>query len=273
MNDFQHIETSQATIYFKEINTSDFPVILWLHGFCEDHQIFTKLIDSMQLHARHILPDLPGYGKSKPKKNFDFSMASFANAVFEMLTALNIQQVHCIGHSMGGYIGLQLAAKHTSLIQSLTLFHSTASGDSAQKKENRNRTMEVVKRDLNLFLREFHQNLFYDKNKIRFQSSIDQIRKNAASFLTSETVINTLKGLRDRPEFTDILKQRTFPLNYIIGKHDPILPAEEMIQQAQQLKARYALLEDSGHMGFIEEQNNVAKILKDFITSYYKSVE
>ncbi len=273
MNDLQHIETSKATIYFKEINTSDLPVILWLHGFCEDHQIFTTLIDSIQLNARHLLPDLPGYGKSKPKKDFDFSMESFANAILEMLTALNIQQIHCIGHSMGGYIGLQLAAKHPLLIQSLTLFHSTATGDSIQKKENRNRTMEVVKRDLNLFLKEFHQNLFYDKNKIRFQCSIEQIRKNAASFLTSETVINTLKGLRDRPDFIDILKQRTFPLNYIIGKHDPILPAEEMIQQAQQLKARYALLENSGHMGFIEEQNNVSKVLKDFITSHKKSSE
>lgn len=267
MNDLQYKETSQATIYYKEINTSDFPVILWLHGFCEDHQIFVTLIDSIQLKARHIVPDLPGYGKSKTKKDFDFSMESFANAVFEMLTNLNIPQIHCIGHSMGGYIGLQLAAKYPLLIQSLTLFHSTASADSAQKKENRNRTMEVVKRDLNVFLKEFHQNLFHEENKIRFQSSIDQIRKNAASFLTIETVINTLKGLRDRPNFTDFLKQRTFPLNYIIGKHDPILPADEMIQQAEQLNARYAILEDSGHMGFIEEQNNVAKVIKDFITS------
>ncbi|MCX7744389.1 MAG: alpha/beta hydrolase [Flavobacteriales bacterium] len=267
MSDLHNIDASQATLFFQEINTSYSPTILWLHGFCEDHQIFTALIHSMQVNARHILPDLPGYGKSKPKENFDFSMESFAQCVLEMLNVLNIQQVHCIGHSMGGYICLELAKKYPSLIHSLTLFHSTASADSAQKKENRNRTIDIVKKDLNLFLREFHQNLFYDKNKIRFQSTIEQIRKNAASFLTADTVINTLKGLRDRNDSTDFLKHRTFPLNYIIGRYDPILPANEIIEQAKQLKASYTVLEDSGHMGFIEEQENVIKLLKYFIIS------
>lgn len=267
MSDLKHIETSQATLYFQEIRTSDSPVILWLHGFCEDHQIFSELIPEIQIPARHILPDLPGYGKSIPETDFDFSMQAFAQNEHEMLEALNIQQVHCIGHSMGGYVGLQLAHTYPNLIQSLTLFHSTAAADSALKKENRNRTIDVVQKDLNIFLREFHQNLFYPENKIRLKTTIDTIRHQASTFLTADTVIKTLKGLRDRPDYTEYLNQRTFTLNYLIGRHDPILPAEEIIRQAEILNAPYAILEKSGHMGFAEEKQKTAEILQDFVLS------
>jgi len=265
MSDLKHIETSQATVYFHEISTSDSPVILWLHGFCEDHQIFSELIPEMQVPARHILPDLPGYGKSRPTADFDFNMQAFAQNVYETLEALNIRQVHCIGHSMGGYIALQLAYTYPNLIQSLTLFHSTAAADSAQKKENRNRTIDVVQKDLNIFLREFHQNLFYAENKIRLKTTIDSIRHHASSFLTADTVIKTLKGLRDRPDYTEYLTQRTFTLNYLIGRHDPILPAEEIIRQAEILNARYAILENSGHMGLMEEKKLCAQYMEHFI--------
>jgi len=265
MSNLHHIKTSQAIVYFHETSTSSSPVLLWLHGFCEDHQIFSEFITEIKVPARHIVPDLPGYGKSTAQSNFDFSMQAYAQSIHEMLMALNIQQVHCIGHSMGGYIGLQLAHSYPNLLHSLTLLHSTAAADSAQKKENRNRTIEVVQKDLNIFLREFHQNLFYAENKIRLKTTIDTIRHHVSTFLTADTIIKTLKGLRDRPDYTEYLTQRTFKLNYLIGRHDPILPADEIIRQAEILNARYAILENSGHMGLMEEKKLCAQYIEHFI--------
>ncbi len=269
MSNLQPIKTSQANIYFNEISTSNSPVILWLHGFCENNYIFSELITALKFTARHILPDLPGYGKSIPETDFDFSMQAFAQSIYEMLIALNIQQVHCIGHSMGGYIGLQLAHAYPNLIQSLTLLHSTAAADSALKKENRNRTIEVVQKDLNIFLREFHQNLFFTENRIRFKNVIEAIRQHASSFLTPNTVIKTLQGLRDRPDFTNQLLLRNFKLNYIIGRYDPVLSCDEIILQANTLGAQFCVLENSGHMGLIEEKELCAQCIEHFIKDYY----
>lgn len=265
MNTSQYIRTSKANIFLQEVKKADAPIILWLHGFCEDHQIFMPLIKSLKFSAYHIVTDLPGYGKSQPSNDFDFSMQSFAQNIFELLSNLNINKVHCIGHSMGGYIGLELANQYPTLILSLTLFHSTAAADTAIKKENRNRTIEIVKKDLSIFLGEFYQNLFAPENKTTFKLEIEQLRNSMSKDLKASTVIKTLIGLRDRKNFIEILKSRSFALNYIIGAHDPILPANEIIEQAKLLNARYEILENSGHMGMIEEKEQITKILHNLM--------
>lgn len=261
MNALPYIRTNKANIFLQEVKKADNPIILWLHGFCEDHQIFMPLIESLKFSAYHIVPDFPGYGKSQPSNDFDFSMHSFAQTIFEALDNLNIHKIHCIGHSMGGYIGLELAHLYPPLIQSLTLFHSTAAADTAMKRENRNRTIEIVKKDLSFFLREFYQNLFAPENKTTFKLEIEQLRNSMSKDLKADTVNKTLIGLRDRKDFIETLKSRRFALNYIIGTHDAILPANEIIEQAKMLNAHYEILENSGHMGMIEEKEQLTNIL------------
>jgi pimeloyl-ACP methyl ester carboxylesterase len=76
-----------------------------------------------------------------------------------------------------------------------------------------------------------------------------------------------LKGLRDRPSHLKRLQKSNVALHYIIGKHDPILPAEELVNQTSLLNATVDILEETGHMGFLEEPEKCRKALEDFLTS------
>jgi pimeloyl-ACP methyl ester carboxylesterase len=259
------VEVSNGTVNV-EMRGKGIPV-LWLHGFCEDCSFFDTLIEKFIPGFLHITLDFPGYGKSLASKDFSFSMHDMATAVEQCLEKLNISRVHVIGHSMGGYVALKLQELRPEKIFSIVLLHSTADADSQVKKDNRNRTIEVVRNNKALFLREFHLNLFHQPNRLRLQNEIHTIQEKATQVLSSETIIQTLKGLRDRPSHLKRLQKSNVALHYIIGKHDPILPAEELVNQTSLLNATVDILEETGHMGFLEEPEKCRKALEEFLTS------
>lgn len=241
--------------------------VLWLHGFLENLNIFHPLIRMYQKPAKHILIDLPGYGISSADDAFDFSMPKMAEAVNHILAKLSITNAHIIAHSMGGYVALQLADKYPDRIKSLLLMHSTAVDDNEQKKQNRNRTIEVVRQDYTILLNEFYRNLFYEANRERFAGEIEYIRRNAGEYITAETIIRSLEGMRDRPSMIDMLKNRKFKLRYMIGRHDPLFVASELIAQALDVDADCDVLEMSGHMGYIEEKEKCLSLITSFVES------
>ena len=116
------------------------PVLVFLHGFCENKQIWEQFTQPLQANYRLILIDLPGFGDNTVPRP-DYTMESGAVYVREVLTSLAIQKCVLIGHSMGGYVGLAFAEKYPELLLGLVLFHSSALPDSAEKKENRNKTI------------------------------------------------------------------------------------------------------------------------------------
>jgi pimeloyl-ACP methyl ester carboxylesterase len=66
-----------------------------------------------------------------------------------------------------------------------------------------------------------------------------------------------------------VLKFAPYPVHYIIGKHDKLLPYQNLITQAGIAeKSSYTLLENAAHMGHIEARGECMQALKQFITAH-----
>jgi pimeloyl-ACP methyl ester carboxylesterase len=63
-----------------------------------------------------IAPDLLGHGESD-KPRADYSLAAFANGVRDLLTALDIDRVTIVGHSLGGGIAMQFAYQYPQFVE------------------------------------------------------------------------------------------------------------------------------------------------------------
>jgi pimeloyl-ACP methyl ester carboxylesterase len=77
-----------------------------------------------------------------------------------------------------------------------------------------------------------------------------------------EGVIAILGGMIERKSRGEQLRDSGVPHLFIFGKHDYYIPnevAEEMI--AEDTKAEVLWLEESGHMGFIEEPERCAEAI------------
>ena len=108
---------------YTEWGESDNPrVLLCVHGLTRNGRDFDRLASALAPHYRVICPDVVGRGLSG--RLLDPSAYGLPQYVADMVTLiarLNVSSVHWLGTSMGGLIGMALAALDGSPIRKLLL--------------------------------------------------------------------------------------------------------------------------------------------------------
>jgi pimeloyl-ACP methyl ester carboxylesterase len=179
--------------------------LVFIHGFCESNKIWTDLSTHLSDEYRIICPDLPGFGKSTlPGQGF--TLEQIADQLVDWLKSLEISECIAIGHSLGGYIALEMLRKHQEFVKAIGLFNSSAFEDSEDKKENRNKLIQFIDNNgVAPFLKTFVPSLFYPPTSKHYQHIIDEIEKDGLS-IKPESVMRYAAAMRDRRDGTDLLK-------------------------------------------------------------------
>lgn len=98
--------------------------IVFLHGWAIAAKPYREILHLLSQRHRVIMPDLPGFGDSRDCGLVD-SYDRYAEYLLAFLAALKLDKVHVIGHSIGGGIGITMAASAPDKIASLILLDST----------------------------------------------------------------------------------------------------------------------------------------------------
>jgi len=87
------------------------------------HWIFRPVLPSLVRERDVIAIDLPGFGESdRPSPDrYGYDGPAFAATVVEVLDRLGVQRADLLGHSMGGWTALVLAAREPSRVNRLVL--------------------------------------------------------------------------------------------------------------------------------------------------------
>lgn len=249
-------------VYFTDRGSG--PVVVFLHGFLENKEIWNDFAEALSSTNRVICIDLPGHGKTGCL-SYVHSMELMAEAVYLIVKKLRIKRCKLVGHSMGGYVALAFAEANPEMVTGLCLFHSTARADTEPKKADRNRAIQVVKKNPSLFIKETIPNLFYTtKQKPRKRL----IAKTIAIALKTpkQGIIAALEGMKIRLERELIIRFAPYPVLFIIGKHDKIIPYESLIEQATLPENSKTIVANCGHMGFYEAPEKTLAAVKEFVT-------
>jgi pimeloyl-ACP methyl ester carboxylesterase len=241
-------DTSKGKLSYTFISKNSNKHLMLIHGFIEDHEVWNGIIDGIDCNI--ILIDLLGFGSSIPNKTFDFSMQQHAVAVNELLEFLHPQDLYVLGHSMGGYITLELSLLNPDI--NIGLLHSTCVEDNEERKSNRNKTIEVLEREPSIFIREFYWNLFAEHHKNKFTTVIEELKIKAEK-IPVHYIIETVKGLRDRKDHTKTWELAGGNNTIIAGKYDKLWNMDELEEMAFLAGSDFVELSNSGHMGFYEE--------------------
>ncbi len=239
--------------------------IVFLHGFLENTTMWeeTMLFFSNQYHCVSI--DLLGHGDTECL-GYIHSMEDMALAVKAVLDHLEIRNALFIGHSMGGYVALAIADIFTDSVLGLILLNSTSFPDTQERKQNRTRAINIVKKNPNAYTSMAIANLFAEKNRSMFVKEITEI-KNQASKTSLQGIISALEGMKTRRDRSSILKHLKVPKIMFAGTRDPVLEYAKRLEEAKQCETDLITF-DGGHMSYIENKEEFQSELKIFLKQF-----
>jgi len=245
--------------------------IVLLHGFLESKAMWEGFTEKLQQHFTVLAIDLPGHGESGLVAE-THTMQLMTKVVKAVLVVENIAQIIIVGHSMGGYVALEFAVSHPSFVEGLVLFHSHAKADSDETKEIRRRTIAVVQQNKGSFIKHFIPDLFDQKHVNDYSVEIKKLQ-DMADLMSPEAVIAAISGMRERNSQLQFLLTTKTPILFIIGKQDSRMPYSQIVEQAViPAHSEILLLDDVGHMGYIEEPDITLKAIKYFAIRCFEPV-
>lgn len=97
--------------------------VLCVHGVSRTGRDFDTLAAALvELDARVVVPDLPGRGRSEWLASaMHYTDRAYTGAIATLIARLDVEEVDWIGTSLGGHIGMMLAAERASPIRRLVL--------------------------------------------------------------------------------------------------------------------------------------------------------
>ncbi len=236
------------------------PILILIHGFPMNQLVWSDFAEKLSAKFKVVTVDLPGFGKS-PGLSDPFTLKEVAGVILNWIRVRKYQGPVITGHSLGGYVTLALADLDREIMSGMCLFHSTALGDSEEKKQSRDKVLEFIeKQGVHAFTSNFIAQLYADPQ----HSSITRV-KNIAVQSSKETVVGYTKAMRDRPDQTDVLRGFPRPVLFLAGDKDGGIPADSIVKQAALCRQGEAvILPEVAHMGMFEAEGTCLKKLINF---------
>ena len=257
------IMAGQTPVHICDSEHGERCVVL-LHGYLESMLVWDDFIPYIYKEIRVVTIDLPGHGISVVQGECH-PMEFLADTVADAMSALGIERYTVVGHSMGGYVALALCERYADRLDGLVLLSSTPNADTPEKAENRRREIALVKSGKKEMLARVAPAAgFAETNRRRMADAIADLTE-LVTVTEEEGIVALLNGMIERPDRHAMLQASKVRQLFILGRKDDYIPvevAEAMV--ARHPQAEVVWLDESGHMGFLEEPAACAAALLQF---------
>lgn len=185
--------------------------------------------------------DFNGFG-STPEPTRPYSVGDYAGEVLSVLESENVDNAIIVGHSFGGRVAMEIAAKFPDVVKGLVLV------DSAGIKPRR-RLSYFIKISLHKILR-----------KLGFKGLKGSKDYRALSLIMKET-FKKVVGY----DQTYLLSDIDVPTAIFWGKEDNETPLYMAKKLEKGIKDSSLFLLDGGHYAYVDDLNRFVSILSAFI--------
>lgn len=239
--------------------------LILLHGFCESKEMWSDFESDLSKDYNVYCLDLPGFGDFHFDVS-DLSIEEIAQIIQNEINNFHLDEYVIVGHSLGGYVALEIAKQFPHKLKGLGLFHSTAFADSEERKEKRDDVIHFIeKHGGEVFGKSFIPQLFYKEKRVECEDDINKITKIAIN-TSDRTLIEVTKAMQTRNNNIELLKELNVPILFIIGKHDSSVSLSDSLKQISLPKNTVVnMLENCGHMGMFEQKNKTLIQIRNFV--------
>lgn len=243
------------------------PPLLFAHGLLWSGRMFAAQVAALEDRYRCITYDHRGQGASETSAG-GYDMDSLADDAAALIEALEIAPCHFVGLSMGGFVGLRLAARRPELLRSLTLLDTSADAESRRKRlqfKVLNRALQwlgpkaVATPVLNVM---FGPSFLNDPQR---QGEREAWRRELLAN-GARPVAKAVSGVLRRRSVVDELDQIRCPTLIAVGDEDRVTPFAKAQRMRDRIDgATLVQIPRAGHSSTIEQPAAVTAAIADFL--------
>jgi 3-oxoadipate enol-lactonase len=263
-----HIRVNGTDLYYEDTGGEGEPII-FSHALLLDSKLFAPQVEALRHRYRCISYDHRGQGKSAEDKGNAIGIDVLTEDVVALIEKLQLGSVHFCGLSMGGFVGIQFAAKNPELLRSLILI-----GTSADPENDENMPKYKLLNFLGRWLGPasvaraiapiiYGETTLNDPaRKAEKAALIDHLSRNR------RTIWRAVNGVIFRPSLHEHLSKIMAPTLIIVGEEDICqipLKSERLARAISGAKLERIPL--SGHAATVEQPAAVNSHIQKFLES------
>lgn len=246
-----------------------------------DHTYLRPWLDPVSEVAQLVYVDERGCGRSARHTHEYYQLGIMADDIVLLCQTLRIERPLVLGQSFGGFVALSIATRHPDFAVGIVLFDTAPAwtggydldaleqlvggerGKELREIAHRESTGVATSEELRRFEQEVMPYYWHQGFKEEYVSSLFNdtgINQDIASYM-----MGTLSREYD---LRDSLAGIRVPALVLQGRYDWVTPMAGAQEMAQRIpNAKLHIFEQSSHMVFMEQPDELVAILKEWIAS------
>ena len=262
------LSVNGTTLYYEDSGGPG-DVVLFSHGLLFSSAMFEAQVRALVPRYRCIAYDHRGQGRSADPGGRRHDIEDVTLDAVSLIHRLAVAPCHFVGLSMGGFVGMRLAARHPELLRSLTLLETSADPEPEQNVP-RYRLLAFVARWFGLravtgrvmpilFSRTFLADSTRAAEREWWRARIASNRRS---------IVRAVYGVIERRGVAEELAKVRVPTLVIVGEEDvATAPAKAERIHALIAGSRLVRIAAAGHSSCIEQPEQVNRAIGDFLAS------
>ncbi|HEX9035815.1 MAG TPA: alpha/beta fold hydrolase [Ktedonobacterales bacterium] len=255
-----------ARIHYEERGQGP-ETIVFSHGLLWSGRMFRAQVAALSDRYRCVTFDFRGQGESAVTAD-GYDMDTLTQDAAELIAALGLAPCHFAGLSMGGFVGMRLAARRPDLIRSLILMETSADPEPQENIPQYRRLLAVARW---VGLRPVAGRvmpIMFGATFMRDPGRAEE-RREWQGYMAANNrvgVIRATEGVITRKPIYDELGAITLPTLIIIGDEDVATTPDHSARMRDAIEgAQLVRIPRAGHTSSVEEPEAVTVAIKAFL--------
>jgi len=258
-----HINCNNTSLFYTDEGSGN-ETIVFSHGLLMSNDMFRSQMDHFKTRYRCIAYDHRGQGKSEVTKA-GYDMDSLFLDAAALIENLQLGAVHFVGLSMGGFVGMRLAARKPHLLKSLVLMETSADEEVFKFKYNLLNLIFAVAGS-----KPIHQkimNILFGKSFLSDpERSGERVYWENHMLRLKKSITKSVKGVIDRTSVYEEIKSIAVPTLVLVGNEDVATVPEKAKRIHKQINGSVLeIISCAGHSASVERPEAVNRVIESFL--------
>ncbi len=262
------LKVNSANLYYEE-HGSGAETVVFGHSLMFNCRMFDDQVNALKDRYRCVTFDFRGQGQSEVTAN-GYDMETLTEDAVAIIQQLDCAPCHYLGFSMGGFVGLRLAMRHTELLKSLILVDTSAEPEPADNLP-KYKLLNFVARWIGLWAVSSQvMPIMFSESFLNDPTRADLSQEWKQHLLNNDKkgITRAVNGVITRKGVADSLDDIHLPTLILVGENDIATTPDKAerlhggIQDSQLITIPHA-----GHMSPVEEPAAVNAAINDFLAS------